>query len=93
MSDADRGDAAVAAALARIDRSERRFKALIVLAALVEAICIGAFLWLMDFRERLHWLVLLAAILVYATLAVGLFALGAHVNAAVLRVLRAIESR
>ena len=80
------------AALDRIEQGERAFKLMFVLAAVVEASFLGAFLLLADLTNRLHLLLLLAAVGVYSIVAVGLFALGAHVNRCTARVLQAIDT-
>jgi hypothetical protein len=79
-----------AAALARVARGERNVKLAIAGAAVFEAACLLTFLLLMDFHDRLHWLLLVMAFLIYGTLAIGLCALGAYVNLATERVLKAI---
>lgn len=77
--------------LKKIATSERDFKLLIVLAAAVEGGGLLAFLCMMDFGERLHWLLLVMAFLIYGTLAVGLFALGSYTRTWILRVLKAVD--
>lgn len=78
--------------LARMERAERNYKLAFVVAAVVEGAFLLAFLWLADFTNRTHVLLLLAAVMTYSILAVGLIALGAHVNKAILRVLHAIDT-
>ncbi len=80
-----------AAALDRIERSERNYKAALAVAAVVEATFLLAFFFLADFQDRLHVLVLLSTVAVYSILATGLIALGAHVNRCTERVLKAVE--
>ena len=77
--------------LDRIDRRERAFKASFFGAVLLEALLLGAFLYVADLKNPLHVLILIASVLVYGTLALGLFALGAHVSRVGERVLAAIE--
>jgi hypothetical protein len=79
------------AALDRIEQGERTFKAMIFVAALVEAGFLGSFLLLADLRDRLHLLLLLASFGVYTIVVCGLFALGAHVSRCTGRVLQAID--
>lgn len=79
-------------ALNDVDAAESRFRKLIALAGLIEAILLGAFLVLMDFGDVLHWLLLVSALLVYVTLSVGLVALGAYVRTNTLRILTAMET-
>jgi hypothetical protein len=83
-------DAVRAAALQRIDQAERRYKFGIVAFAFMEALFGGAFLLLMDFSNRLHWLLLVMALLIYATLSVGIFSLGAYIQASTQGLLNAI---
>jgi hypothetical protein len=78
--------------LVRMERAERNYKLAFVGAAVVEGVFLLAFLLLADFTNRTHVLLLLAAVMTYSILAVGLVALGAHVNRAILRVLRAIDN-
>ena len=77
--------------LKRIDRKELEFKVALLGAALIEFAGLMGFLLLADFSNRLHVLLLVTAMLVYCTLALGLVALGAHMGRCTLRVLKAIE--
>jgi hypothetical protein len=79
------------AALDRIERSERNYKAAFWSAVVLEAGFLLAILFLADFSDRLHVLLLLATVAVYSILALGLVALGAHVSRCTDRVLKAIE--
>lgn len=78
-------------ALARIERSERNFKLVLLLAAIWELAFLGAFVLAADFHNRMHVLLLLATIGSYTMIVLGLFALGAHVDRGILRVLKALE--
>lgn len=78
-------------ALARIERSERNFKLVLLLAAIWELAFLGTFVLAADFHNRMHVLLLLATIGSYTLVALGLFALGAHVDRGILRVLKALE--
>lgn len=80
-----------AAALARIDRSERTFKLAFFAAAVVEFAFLLAFLLLADLSNRLHLLLLISTVSCYTIVVVGLFALGAHINRATARILKAVE--
>ena len=80
-----------ASALVRINRSERYFKLAFIAAGIVETMFIISFLLLADLTNRLHILLLLATVSSYSIIVLGLFALGAHINRSVLRVLKAIE--
>ena len=80
-----------AAALARIDRTERNFKLAFLGAALLESAFFISFLLLADLTNRLHLLLLIATVGCYSILALGMFALGAHFNRGLARVLKAVE--
>jgi hypothetical protein len=80
-----------AAALARIDRSERNFKLAFFAAAVLELSFIVSFLLLANLSDRLHVLLLLATVGSYSIIVLGLVALGEHVNRGVARVLKAVE--
>jgi hypothetical protein len=80
-----------AAALARIDRSERNFKVAFFAAAVVEFAFLVTFVFLADLSNRLHLLLLISTVSCYTIVGVGLFALGAHINRGVARVLKAVE--
>ena len=80
-----------AAALARIDRSERTFKLAFFAAAVVEFAFLIGFVLLADLSNRLHLLLLISTVSSYTIVIVGLFALGAHINRGVARVLKAVE--
>jgi hypothetical protein len=84
-------DTVRAAALARIDRSERNFKLAFFGAAIVETVFIASFLLLADFSNRLHLLLLISTVSCYSIVVLGLFALGAHINRGIARVLKGIE--
>lgn len=77
--------------LADIERSERNFKLVFLVAAVWEALFLLAFILVADFSNRLHLLLLLATVGSYSLVVIGLVALGAHVNRGVSRVLKAIE--
>lgn len=78
-------------ALERIDRSERAFRGWVIAAGVVEAAGLIAFILLADFSDRTHLLLLVAALLIYGTLAMGIIALGAFIRVGLLRVVKAIE--
>ena len=81
-----------AAALIRINRSERNFKLAFFAGALVEMLFVVSFLLLSDLTNRLHLLLLISTVSCYSIVVLGLFALGAHINRSALRVLTAIET-
>lgn len=78
-------------ALDRVDRTERDYKLVFLAAALVESAFLVGYLLLADFSNRLHVLLLIAAVAIYTLVALGLVALGAHVKRCTLRILKAIE--
>lgn len=79
------------AALNKADKRKRASNWLLVGAATVEGVGLILYLVLMDFSDRLHWLIFIAAGLVYGTLALTMFSQGEETKAAFQRVLRAIE--
>ncbi len=84
-------DAVRGEALRRIERGERNFKLAFYVAAVWEALFLVAFVLAADFSNRTHLLLLIATVGSYSLVVIGLMALGAHVNRATLRVLKAIE--
>ena len=80
-----------AAALARIDRSQRNFKLAIVAAFLVESMFIISFFLLADFSNRMHVLLLISTVSCYSIVVIGLVALGAYMNRGIARLLKAVE--
>lgn len=79
------------AALDRIDRANRRVTLTILLAAAIESILLVFVLMVIDFKDPLHQLVFLLAMLTYFTLALAIVALGAHVSRVQERLLTALE--
>jgi hypothetical protein len=73
------------------ENAEKRFKQATLLVGLVEVSLLVTFLLVMDFGQRLHWLLLIAAVLTYGTVAAGLVMIGAFINMNTFRVLKAIE--
>lgn len=92
MSFGDETDALRDSVLHRIDQAQQRFRVAFVGAAVMEGLLLGAFLLLMDFKQRVHVLMLVQAVLIYGTLAIGLMALGAYQRVQTLRLLQAIEA-
>jgi hypothetical protein len=80
-----------AAALARIDRSERNFKIAFFSALVIEFAFLITFVLLADLSNRLQLLLLISTVSCYTIVVVGLFALGAHINRGIARVLKAVE--
>ncbi len=79
------------AALDRMDQSRRHAKGLLIAAAIVEGLMAVAVLYVTDFSDRTQLLILLCACLVYAPLALGMFALRAFIDQSVERIVKAIE--
>lgn len=77
--------------LEKAEENERLFRILLICAFVIEIVCLVAFAILMDFGNRLHWLILISAVLVYWTLFCGLGALVAELRRNAMRILRAIE--
>jgi hypothetical protein len=84
-------DSVRAAALARIDRSERNFKLAFIAAVFVECAFVVSFVWLADFSNRLHVLLLVSTVSCYSIVVLGLVALGTHINRGIARILKAVE--
>lgn len=84
-------DTVRAAALARIDRSERHYKLAFIAAGFVETAFVVGFLLLADFSNRMHLLLLISTVSCYSIVVLGLVALGAHINRSIARVLKALE--
>lgn len=91
MSEKVNLDEVRAAALTRIDRSERNFKLAFIGAGIVESLFVVSFLLLADLTNRLHLLLLISTVSCYSIVVLGLMALGAHINRGVARVLKAVE--
>ena len=86
-------DTVRAAALARIDRSERNFKIAFFAAAIIESAFIVSFVLLADFSNRVHVLLLISTVSCYSIIVLGLVDLGEYFNRGVARVLKALELR
>jgi hypothetical protein len=84
-------DSVRAAALARIDRSERNFKLAFLAAAVIESAFIVSFVLLADFSNRLHLLLLISTVSCYSIIVLGLVALGSHMSRGIARVLKGLE--
>ena len=80
-----------AEAIARIDRSDRYYKLAFIGAGAVESAFILSFILLADLSNRMHLLLLISTVSCYSIVVLGLFALGAHINRSITRVLKAIE--
>jgi len=81
-----------ALALRRLDQGRSVVLGWLAAAAAVEAALLITFVLLADFSNRTHVLLLVASLLVYLTLALGLIALGAFVRWWGLRIVLAVET-
>lgn len=77
--------------LDQIDVADKRVKKMIFAMVFVEGVMLTTYLAVMDFQDRLHWLLLIAAVLIYATICVGLVTVSAYIGANTQRILKAIE--
>lgn len=84
-------DTVRAAALARVNRSERNFKTAFFAVAIVESAFLLSFLLLADLSNRMHLLLLISTVSCYSIVVLGLVALGAHINRGVARILKGLE--
>ncbi|HEX5725901.1 MAG TPA: hypothetical protein VFX98_10585 [Longimicrobiaceae bacterium] len=78
-------------ALEEADRRDRQSRLALTGAAVVEAALLGLALYLIDFDDRTHLLMLVLAVLTYTTLALGMMALAAKAGGAHARLLHAIQ--
>ncbi len=76
--------------LDQVDQAEKRRKAMVAALSAVEGILLTTYFVLMDFGDQLHWLILVAALLCYGTIMVGLMVAGAHIDVSTQKLLRAI---
>jgi hypothetical protein len=77
--------------LDEVDRAEKKFKRSVKIMAVVEGSLLTIYLCLMNFHERLHWLILVAALLTYGTITMGLMGVVAQVELNARRVIKAIK--
>ena len=79
-------------ALDKIQQAEKHFRMAILGAAVFEALFLLTMLMTADLKDRTHLLLLISTVGAYTLVVLGLVVLGAHVNRAVLRVLRSVET-
>lgn len=91
MTRSDPAVSPVRAALEEADRRERTSRRVLYVAALLEAGLLGTALLVMDFGDRTHVLMLVLAVLVYGTLALGMVAIASRASAENTRLLHAIQ--
>ncbi len=78
--------------LKQIEKTESYYRLAFIAAAILEAAFLVGFLLLADLSNRIHVLIFISTIAVYGIMAIGLIALGVHVNRNTLRIIRAIEA-
>ena len=88
-TDTDRMEALVHSAMAQADRTRRWIIVALVFVGLIEGCGIIGFALLADWSDRLHILLGLCTLMIYATLGLGMVALGAYVRECSLRVISA----
>ena len=81
------------ATLDRIECAQRNFKLALAGAVMLEALLIGALLYLVDFSDRVQALVFVSAIGGYTLVALGLVMVATHVDRALLRAVQAGSGR
>lgn len=88
----DKLDAVRARVLDRVDAAERQFRWAFFGAVALEGLFLAVFLFVADFANRTHVLLLIGTVMSYSVIILGLLALGAHVNRSTLRILQAIDA-
>ena len=81
-----------ATALERMERAERSYKIGKVFLITFEAALLACVLLTMDFRDRLHWLLLYTALLVYGIWLGGILTLGSYIKYSTQGILKAIDA-
>jgi len=81
-----------AAALERIERAERSYKLGKLFLITFEAALLACVLITMDDRDRLHWLLLYTALLVYGIWLGGILTLGSYIKYSTQGILKAIDA-
>ncbi|WP_372366421.1 hypothetical protein [Candidatus Uabimicrobium sp. HlEnr_7] len=81
------------AALNKIDEAEKNFKRWLIGAGFFEGLLLVAYFFCMNIHNRLHWLILIAALLTYGTLCFVLFSLKSYINLCNIRILKAIQAQ
>lgn len=80
-----------ASALAQMDRAQRNFRMAFFGALFFELLFTAGILWVANWRDPLHMLIVCCTGVIYMPVILGLVALGAHVNRVVLRVLARLD--
>jgi hypothetical protein len=81
-----------AAALERMEQAERSYKIGKVFLITFEAALLACMLLMMDYRDRLHWLLLFTALLVYGIWLGGILTLGSYIKYSTQGILKAIDA-
>lgn len=78
-------------ALDRVDLAQRRFRYIVMTAAVLEALLLLLVFYVTDFSDPVHRVVFACTMLVYFMLVMTLFALGTYISKIEARILKAIE--
>ena len=78
--------------LNRMERQAQVFRLAIFAAATAEMLMLAIALWLMDWDNRTHLLILVLSVLGYTVVVLGLVGLGAHVSRTARRMIAVLES-
>ena len=81
-----------ATALERMERAERSYKIGKVFLITFEATLLACMLLMMDYRDRLHWLLLFTALLIYGIWLGGILTLGSYIKYSTQGILKAIDA-
>ena len=81
-----------AAALERMERAEHSYKIGKVFLIAFEATILACMLGTMDYRDRLLWLLLYTALLVYGIWLGGILTLGSYIKYSTQGILKAIDA-
>jgi hypothetical protein len=81
------------AALDRIERAERRYKLGLAVMVAVDAVFAVLFFLLMDFHDRLHWLLVIGLCGICGVIVVCVINLSIYVDSAMQTVLKAVLAR
>jgi hypothetical protein len=92
MTEATDLDRVRAAALERMERAERSYKIGKVFLITFEATLLACVLGTMDYHDRLHWLLLFTALLVYGIWLGGILTLGSYIRYSTQGILQAIDA-
>jgi hypothetical protein len=81
-----------AAALERMERAERSYAIGKTFLITFEATLLACVLITMDYRDRLHWMLLFTALLVYGIWLGGILTLGSYIKYSTQGILKAIDA-